>query len=150
MRKKLLNSIDELDMENLTPSDYCLQGHYMKFESYTQESMEKEVREFFNQEYDMLGDKIEYVNPAYNIGSYYELSEKIRLLSKEMQMVDEYIAKNGYTLAKYVDMMENYKHDETFPKKSGGGICGGTKPIDYQETKDAIAEIKKEMEEYEK
>ena len=58
MRKKLLNSIDELDMENLTPSDYCLQGHYMKFESYTQESMEKEVREFFNQEYDGLGDKI--------------------------------------------------------------------------------------------
>jgi hypothetical protein len=42
-------------------------------------------------------------------------------------MVDEYIAKNGYTLAKYADMMEeNYKHDETFPKKSGGGICGGT------------------------
>jgi hypothetical protein len=82
MRKKLLDSIDKLDMENLTPSDYCLQGHYMKFESYTQESMEKEVREFFNQEYDGLGDKIEYVNPAYNIGSYYELSEKFRLLSK--------------------------------------------------------------------
>jgi|DEB0MinimDraft_3_1074331.scaffolds.fasta_scaffold675422_1 hypothetical protein len=47
-------------------------------------------------------------------------------------------------------MMENYKHDETFPKKSSGGICGGSKPIDYQETKDAIAEIKAEMEEYEK
>jgi hypothetical protein len=103
----------------------------MKFENYTPESMEKEVRAFFNEEYDGLGEKIEYINPAYNIGSYYELSEKLRLLSKEMQMVDEYIAKNNYTMAKYVEMMDNYEHDVNFPKKSSGGLCGGTKPIAY-------------------
>ena len=87
MRKQLLSSIDKLDIENLTPSDYCLQGYYMNFEDYKPQAMEQEIRNFFNEEYEGLGDKIEYVNPAYDIGSYYELSEKMRILSKELQIV---------------------------------------------------------------
>ena len=59
----------------------------MNFEDYKPQAMEQEIRNFFNEEYEGLGDKIEYVNPAYDIGSYYELSEKMRILSKELQIV---------------------------------------------------------------
>lgn len=148
MRRMLLKSIEKLDVDSLTPSDYCLQGYYMEFEDYKAEAMEAEIRTYFNEEFDGLGDKIEYINPAYYIGSYYELSEQLRVLSKELQIVDDYIERNNYTVAKYADMMEMSQHDEDFPKKSNG-YCG-TKPIDYQETNDAIAETKQRMEKYKK
>lgn len=64
-------------------------------------------------------------------------------------MVENYIEKNNYTVAKYIDQMPMAEHDENFPKKSGG-ICGGAVAIDYHETKDAIAETKAQIEEYEK
>jgi hypothetical protein len=129
MRKQLLRSIDKLDIENLTPSDYCLQGYYMEFEDYKPAAMEEEIRKYFNEEYNGMGDKIEYVNPAYDIGSYYELSEKMRMLSKEMQMVEQYMTTNNLNPSKYSDMMATAQHDNDFPKKKSG-FCGSA-PIDF-------------------
>jgi hypothetical protein len=110
--------------------------------------MEREIRSYFNEYYDGVGDNIEYINAAYDIGSYYELSEKLRAIKKDKMMVENYMKENKLSAQKFAEMAENSGGNKDFPHKVTG-ICGRITPLDYKEIVEAYNETKREMEIYE-
>lgn len=69
MRSHLLKYDMQIDEDAFTPSDFCLMGVNMRFDDYSPEGIEKEIRERFKTNYGI--DDIEYVNAAYDIDNFY-------------------------------------------------------------------------------
>lgn len=88
MRKKLKNFAARLDLDAYTPSDFCLMGSSMDFESFKIDDMKQEIEEHFKEECKI--DGIVYVNPAYRIGDIYELLKKKDDLGKCLMLVENY------------------------------------------------------------
>ena len=44
-KKKLIDAEKKLDLDILSPSDFCLMGRHMEFENYDPESIKKEIVE---------------------------------------------------------------------------------------------------------
>ena len=119
----------------------------MEFENYTHSGIESEIREFFDSEFEGIGKHIEYVNPAFKIDSFYETSQKMRDLSKDLMIVTDYCEKNKISEDKYTDMAQNADSIEGFPMKKTGYFWG-YEPIDLQKTKSELEAAKSKMEEY--
>jgi hypothetical protein len=51
MRKYLMHTSIKLDRETFTPSDFCLMGIDMEFDNYTQDEIEKEIKDAFLEDY---------------------------------------------------------------------------------------------------
>lgn len=84
------------------------------------------------------------MNPAYDIGDFYELSEKLRSLNKDMQLITDYQQKNNIRDEKYKEMCEFNLDDPDFPTKRVGMLCcGRNEAIDLEFTKTEIAETKR-------
>jgi hypothetical protein len=147
IRHSLLKMFAKLDQDAFTPSDYCIMGHSMQFESYHPKEIEAKVKEVFCAKYDMEEDDIVYVNPCFDIGDFYKLSEKYNNLMKEKGIVDAY--KEEHKLDE-----EGYKAHSTgdefyadgFPKK-GAGLCSSGEAISEEELKKNIEEVEGEIEE---
>jgi hypothetical protein len=71
MRKYLMDLAIELDHKTYTPSDFCLMGIDMIFDSYCPDEIEKEITTVFKEKYNV---DIEYVNTAYTIKNFFDLS----------------------------------------------------------------------------
>ena len=69
-----------MDVSIFTPSDFCLMGTNIYFEDCSQEGMEKEIREYLSNNYD-INDFV-YFNPTFNISNFYEVSQEINELNK--------------------------------------------------------------------
>ena len=91
MRKKLFAMAEELNAKSLTPADYCIMAMGTDFDDAgNSESMLAEVKEVFDNKWNM-GDKIQYINAAYDIENFYEVSSKYNSLNKDIAMVEYYI-----------------------------------------------------------
>lgn len=71
MRKKLTEFAARLDLNAYTPSDFCVMGSSMDFDSFSIADMKEKVESVFKDKFKI--DGIEYVNPAYRIGDIYDL-----------------------------------------------------------------------------
>lgn len=61
-----------MDVSIFTPSDFCLMGTNIFFEDYSQEGMEKEIREYLIKNFEI--NEFVYINPTFNISNYYEVT----------------------------------------------------------------------------
>lgn len=52
--------------------------------------MEKEIKDVFEERF-KLGNQIQYINAAYDIGNFYEVSSKFNSLNKDIALVEYYI-----------------------------------------------------------
>jgi len=92
MRKKLLEEALKLDLDAFTPSDFCLMGTNIKFTDYDPEAMKEKVKAHFEKKYNI--SDVQYVNFAYDIQNFYELTEKYNELSKQQMLVQAYCKQN--------------------------------------------------------
>ena len=91
MRKKLFAMAEELNAKSLTPADYCIMAMGTEFDDAgNSESMLAEVKEVFDNKWNM-GSKVQYINAAYDIENFYEVSSRFNSLNKEIAMVEYYI-----------------------------------------------------------
>jgi hypothetical protein len=88
MRKKLKNFAARLDLDAYTPSDFCLMGSSMDFDSFKIADMKEKIELTFKSKYQVEG--IVYVNPAYRIGDIYDLLKKKDELGKCLMLVENY------------------------------------------------------------
>lgn len=68
MRGKLAAQALKLDVTHSTASDFCLQGFNLDFEDTSAENIDKELREYFKENFDITD--IVYTNPAYQIKDF--------------------------------------------------------------------------------
>ena len=72
-----------LDQATFTPSDFCIMGSNIGFDAGAgPEDIKEGLKNFFNENFEGLGEKIVYVNPAYKIGEFYKVSERYTELTK--------------------------------------------------------------------
>ena len=90
MKNKLWQKIQELDQSAFTPSDFCIMGQNIHFGSASPEDIKNELVEYFNENYNGLGDNIVYVNPAYKIGDFYKCSNRYTELTKLKTILEAY------------------------------------------------------------
>jgi hypothetical protein len=88
----------------------------MEFDGYSPEDIKKNVVEYFNENYDGMGDNIVYVNPAYKIGAFYKLSTRYAELNK-MKMILAIFKKNGkFSDDQMQEFAEMDEGPEDYPK----------------------------------
>ena len=91
MKTKIRQNIDELDHTAFTPSDFCIMAHNVDFKQGAgPQEIEEGFRSFFNKNFDGIGDRIVYVNPAYKIGEFYEVSTRYTELTKLNTILEAY------------------------------------------------------------
>lgn len=76
------------DLNQMTPSDYCVMGMHMEFESYDSTSIDVDVRNYFIQEY---GVQVEYVNSVYDIDTFFQLAQAESKLAKRKALIDAFL-----------------------------------------------------------
>ena len=119
MRKKLKNFAARLDLDAYTPSDFCVMGSSMDFDSFSIADMKKEVDQVFRDKYKT--DGIVYVNPAYKIGDIYDLMAKKDELGKCLMLVDNYKKVNKMNDTKFREYQEDPDNcPDDFPKRKTG------------------------------
>lgn len=106
MRKKLKNFSARLDFDAYTPSDFCLMGSGINFDSFKNADMKENIKNRFKTKYNV--EDIVYVNPAYRIGDFYDLLKKKDELEKCL------------TLAENIKKFNTNKHPEDFPRRKTG------------------------------
>lgn len=149
IKTKLWQKISELDQSAFTPSDYCIMGSNMDFDGYSPEAIKKGVVEYFNDNYDGMGDKIVYVNPAYKIGEFYKLSTRYTELNKQKMMLALFKQSGEYSddqMQEFVDLGDSAPEDYPKIKK---GLCG-KKPLITSEVDDEIKDVEAQIAEFEK
>lgn len=76
MRSKLYDYAEQLNAASLTPADYCVQVIGCELEDAgNADSIFNEVKEVMQDRFG-LGEKVQYVNAAYNTSDFYALSAK--------------------------------------------------------------------------
>lgn len=91
MKTKLWQKINELDQAAFTPSDFCIMGKNIEFEEgASPENIKAGMIRFMNENFDGLGEKIVYVNPAYDIGDFYKQSTRYAELTKLKMILEAY------------------------------------------------------------
>jgi hypothetical protein len=121
----------------------------MEFDGYSPEEIKKNVVEFFNENYDGLGDNIVYVNPAYKIGTFYKLSTRYAEL-KKMQMILSIFKKDGKfsddQMQAFAELGDSGPEDYPKIKK---GLCG-KKGVNEQEVDDELKDVEAQIATFEK
>lgn len=135
----------ELDHKTYTPSDFCLMGIDMIFDSYCPDEIEKEITTVFKEKYNV---DIEYVNTAYTIKNFFDLSQKHNELMKLKMLVEGYCAESKISTDKYQSYIDEGTVLEGFPVWPSALPCGKT-PINLREINEQIESLKKEIEEAE-
>ena len=80
IRTSLLSMYAKLDKDAFTPSDYCAVGYNMVFDSYDPKTINETIKAAFAEDFGFSEEDIVYVNPCYDIGDFYKLTEKIQNL----------------------------------------------------------------------
>ena len=120
MRKKLKTFAAKLDLDAYTPSDFCLMGSSMDFESLKISDMKEEISKAFSEKYN-IDDSVVYVNPAYRIGDIYDLLKKKDELGKCLMLVDNYKKMNKMNDTKFKEYQEDPDNcPDDFPKRKTG------------------------------
>jgi hypothetical protein len=103
MRQLLLQEAKDLDMQTLTPSDFCLMGKHMEFEKYDPESIKTEIENELKAEYGI--SDVVYVNPVYDISNYYQVfasyNETMKLKILADAHMKAYMDENNSEKAQY-------------------------------------------------
>jgi hypothetical protein len=91
MRKKLFAMAEELNAKSLTPADYCIMINGCDFDDNgNEEAILGEIKEVFDNRFN-AGGKVQYINAAYDIANFYEVSSRYNTLNKEIALVEFYI-----------------------------------------------------------
>ena len=80
--------------------------------------MKKEIVDVFEARY-KLGGQVQYINAAYDIGNFYEVSSKFNSLSKDIALVEYYIR----TRAAEVDEETKEKKDPEYNEDKYRAEC---------------------------
>lgn len=89
LRRSIMQMAVKMDEENLTPSDFCLMGIYMKkFKKYDPKFIADTVKQKVEEKYDV---KVEYVNPVFDIADFFKIAEEHNKLLKKKVLIDEYM-----------------------------------------------------------
>jgi len=163
MRKKLFALAEELNAKSLTPADYCIMGLGMDFEDAgNSESMLAEIKEVFDNKWNM-GDKVQYINPAYDIENFYEVSAKYNNLNKEIALVEYYIESRktetekdseelkspDYNEDAYRAECDEKKQPRGFPKRKIEGKWCAKEPINIDEARNELKDVEEQIKEIE-
>lgn len=149
MRRAIYKGSLDLDMDALTPSDFCLMGRNMVFESYAPKDMREAIVKAFSERYGVAEEDIVYINFAYNIGKFYQYTNKFHELSKKEMLIKAYCQANeGMDEEKYKKMCEDPDNcPKDFPKEKVGLFR--SKIINLTDVRgelQAVQEAMKEME----
>lgn len=87
MRKRLIDLGIKFDTETFSPSDFCIMGVGMKFESYFQDDIENEIRTYLKDTFDV---EIVYANATYDIKNFYVWTQRLNQLMKMKMLVEGY------------------------------------------------------------
>jgi hypothetical protein len=92
MRKKLFAMAEELNAKSLTPADYCVMVMNCDFDDNgSEQTIHAEIKDVFNSKFNNMGEKIQYINAAYDIENFYEVSSRFNTLNKDIALVEYYI-----------------------------------------------------------
>ena len=81
IRRLIINDLLKIDKDTLSPSDFCLIGNDLKFNSESLIDMESELRDHFDEKFGKnFKDNIVYINFAFKIGDFLNLIAKIKEL----------------------------------------------------------------------
>lgn len=158
MRWRLYGQAEILNAKALTPADYCIAAFTgQDFEdSGDSENILQKVKEVFEERFSR-GEKVQYVNAAYNISNFYEVSERYAEINKDIAMVNYYINKRKTAKNKETDELEDPDYNEDsfradsqaekqpkgFPKKKAGpGFCAKKVPLDLDALNAELEEVK--------
>jgi hypothetical protein len=75
MRRSILKGSLDLDLDAVTPSDFCVMGRHMVFDSYNLEDMDAQITRVFEERYGISEEEIMYINYTFNIEKIYSLTE---------------------------------------------------------------------------
>lgn len=112
MRWRLYALAELLNSKALTPADYCIAAFGTDFsDNGDSEVILQEVKEVFEERF-KRGDKVQYINAAYNIQTFYEVSARYNELHKDIAMVQYYIANRKTEKKKDSEDLENPDYNE--------------------------------------
>ena len=141
MRQNLNKKVRELDLGVATPSDFCLMGKHMIFESYDPDSIKADICAELKATYDI--DEIVYVNPVYDISNYYQIVCKYNEIIKLKVMTDahmkSYCDENKCDKDQYKLVIKSAECPEEAPKRKEGTFS--TRPCDPDEIDGEIAKL---------
>lgn len=123
-------------------------GSSMEFDGYSPEEIKKGVVQYFNEQYEDLGDKIVYVNPAYKIGTFYKLSTRYAELTKMKMILAMYKEGGEFTDEQMKEFAESETAPEDYPRVKKGLFS--SKPADSEATNDELKEVEGQIAEFEK
>lgn len=154
MRWRLYNLAEELNAKALTPADYCIAAFTGQDFSDCGDSQVilEEVKEVFEDRF-QKGSKVQYINAAYNIQTFYEVSERFNELNKDIAMIEYYISQRktekdketgelenpDYNEDTYKEECESEKQPRGFPSKKTG-FCK-KEPISLEASRAELEEV---------
>jgi hypothetical protein len=141
MRKHLIDVGITVDTETFTPSDFCLMGEGMAFDSYFQDDIENEIRAHFKSKYNI---DIVYTNAAYDIKNFYEWTQRLNYLFKMKMLVEGYCESSKISIDKYNQYVEEGQVLEGFPIAPSACPCKKT-PIVLEKINEEIESVTAEI-----
>ena len=153
IKTKIWQNINELDQAAFTPSDFCIMGQNIGFEAGAgPKEIEEGIKAFLNDNFEGLGEKVVYVNPAYKIGEFYKVSTRYTELTKLNTILNAYKEKHELSdeqMQEYADMGETAPEDYPRINTSCGGKCGA-RPVTMTEVKEELTEVEEKIAAFEK
>jgi hypothetical protein len=101
------------------------------------------VVDYFNDNYDGLGESVVYVNPAYKIGAFYKLSTRFAELNKLKMIIAAYKEEGKFSDEQMKEFAEGETAPEDYPKIKSGFY--GKKPVNSQEVDDEFKEVEESI-----
>ena len=95
----------------------------MEFDGYSTEDIKQGVIDYFNDNYEGLGDNVVYVNPAYKIGAFYKLSTRYAELNKLKMILAMYKKECKFSDDEMLEFAEGENAPDNYPKVKQG-LCG--------------------------
>lgn len=145
IRASLLRMFSKLDKDAYTPSDYCIMGYNMVFEDYHPKKIEKKIRAVFEEKYNIGKKDIIYINPCYDIGDFYKLSEKFNNLYREKSALEAFMADKKYDEQKMLSIKNSGEFPEDYPTRKTG-LCS-SEPLIMADLEAEIKQTESEIEE---
>lgn len=110
-----------------------------------------------------MGHKIQYINVAYDIENFYEVSSRFNTLNKEIALVEYYIQSRKTELKKGTDELKDPDYDEEkyraeceqkkqprgFPKRKFEGKWCKKEPINIDEARNELKDVEVEIKDLE-
>ena len=157
MRWRLYATAEQLNAKSLTPADYCIAAFTgQDFEDCGDSAgILQKVKDVFEERF-QRGEKVQYINAAYDIQQFYAVSARFNELNKDIAMVNYYIADRkakkdpidqDYNEDAYRTDCEAEKQPKGFPSRKTG-MCK-KEPINLDEAKTELEEVKGQIKEIE-